>query len=430
MALLLPAFVLIVVIVFFLSIHNRYSTKQDDDKRPGRDGKDVNKSEKGESIYVTRLPHGAITDKPGEPATIDLSAVKPVATSFNWQIASPVPYRPWHNGPYHVTMGMRSGFVTSTRQNLTDFSGIKNTAIENWIEVDDTYLEKLTLKRELFEKHGDVTTQTLPGCEEAAFEGLHLLADYLPRRYPSMFRQSGENTIENMVTKETWDLARNASTWQRYHPLEVMGLLASEDFFLLQTDSQTGVSSLKAGAVCFPGKSCVAQFTPTTDRETAGWKIQDRIGHSLWQIHAGKVPQYESKLAKSMDRFFVRMRVGSAITRFNYAIDDSNELFHPHSHHNLSAEKKVRLEDLHLRVERQFLQRLPKTRALLFSIRTYITPITEVTKDKEVAAALRNSMASYTDDVAKYKNKPLWNSVLADHLEEVLNDCRLEKVRI
>ncbi|TIA46500.1 hypothetical protein D6C79_05153, partial [Aureobasidium pullulans] len=369
MALLLPAFVLIVVIVFFLSIHNRYSTKQDDGKRPGRDGKDVNKSEKGESIYVTRLPHGAITDKPGEPATIDLSAVKPVATSFNWQIASPVPYRPWHNGPYHVTMG------------------IKNTAIENWIEVDDTYLEKLTLKRELFEKHGDVTTQTLPGCEEAAFEGLHLLADYLPRRYPSMFRQSGENNIENMVTKETWDLARNASTWQRYHPLEVMGLLASEDFFLLQTDSQTGVSSLKAGAVCFP----------------AGWKIQDRIGHSLWQIHAGKVPQYESKLAKSMDRFFVRMRVGSAITRFNYAIDDSNELFHPHSHHNLSAEKKVRLEDLHLRVERQFLQRLPKTRALLFSIRTYITPITEVTKDKEVAAALRNSVASYTDDVAKYK---------------------------
>lgn len=148
--------------------------------------------------------------------------------------------------------------------------------------------------------------------------------------------------------------------------------------------------------------------------------MQDRIGHSLWQIHAGRVPQYETKLAKSMDRFFMRMQVGSAITRFNYAIDDSDELYHPHSHHNLSVDKKVRLEDLHLRVERQFLQRLPKTRALLFSIRTYITPITEVTKDKEVAAALRTSVGSFTEDVAGYKNKALWDSVLSEHLKQVL----------
>ena len=30
----------------------------------------------------------------------------------------------------------------------------------------------------------------------------------------------------------------------------------------------------------------------------AGFKIEERIGQSLWGIHAGKVPQYESKLAK------------------------------------------------------------------------------------------------------------------------------------
>lgn len=278
----------------------------------------------------------------------------------------------------------------------------------------------MALKRELFEKQRDIVTQVLPGCEEVAFESLYLLAEYLPRRYPTMFQWTEKRTLENLVTKETWDLSRNAPTWDRYHPLEVMSLLAPEDFVIMQTNPATGVSSLKAGAVCFPGKSVEDIKITTSNFDAAGWRMKDRIGHSLWQIHAGKVPQYETKLAKSMDRFFVRMQVGSAITRFNYAIDDSDELYHPHSHHNLVADKTVHLEDLHLRVERQFLQRLPKTRALLFSIRTYITPITEVTKDKAVAAALRTSVGSFTEDVAGYKNKALWNSVLCDHLEQVL----------
>ncbi|KAG9604068.1 hypothetical protein KCU77_g1941, partial [Aureobasidium melanogenum] len=132
--------------------------------------------------------------------------------------------------------------------------GIKRTVIQDWIEIDNTYLEKMVLKRELFEKQRDVVTQVLPGCEEAAFESLHLLADYLPRRYPTMFQWTEKRTFENLVTKEKWDLTRDASTWNRYHPLEVMALLAPEDFVIMQTDPATGVSSLKAGAVCFPGK--------------------------------------------------------------------------------------------------------------------------------------------------------------------------------
>ena len=156
----------------------------------------------------------------------------------------------------------------------------------------------------------------------------------------------------------------------------------------------------------------------------AGFKIEERIGLTLWGIHAGKVPQYESKLAKSMDRFFQRLKVGSAMSRFNYAIDDSAELFHRHSHHNLSLhdpEKAPVLSDLHLRVERQVLQRLPRSRALLFTIRTYVTPIVEVTRDRQVAEALRTSVNSFTEDVARYKNKSLWNETLQQHLSEVLD---------
>lgn len=150
---------------------------------------------------------------------------------------------------------------------------------------------------------------------------------------------------------------------------------------------------------------------------------------SLWQIHAGKVPQYEEKLAKSMDRFFLRLRADKPFMRFNYAIDNSSELFHINSHHNLTLEtleKPLTLGQLHLRVERQFLQRLPKSQAIVFSIRTYVTPITEVTKDLNVARALRTSVASYSPQVSKYKNKPLWDALLTAHLNEILPPTKEE----
>ncbi|KAF2647687.1 hypothetical protein K491DRAFT_709108 [Lophiostoma macrostomum CBS 122681] len=315
---------------------------------------------------------------------------KPRSPSFDWTQQEEIPYRPWYNGPYHITMGL------------------KRMDVEDWIEIDKTYMERYRLKKDLFENHREDVMQIQDGVEDAAFEALELLINVLPKRYPTMFKKIDGTTIQNLVTGDTWDTARGASTWEKYHPMQVMSLLATEDFFIMHTDDE-GRSSLKAGVVCFP----------------AGWKIKERIGHSLWQIHAGKVPQYESKLAKSMDRFFQNMRVDGSIQRFNFAIDDSNELFHPHSHHNLTADqvgKDPALEDLHLRVERQALQRLPNSRSLLFSIRTYVTPITKVTMDREVAEALRTSVESYSPDVAKYKNKPLWERVVAAHLQEVLED--------
>ena len=123
-----------------------------------------------------------------------------------------------------------------------------------------------------------------------------------------------------------------------------------------------------------------------------------------------------------MDRFFLRLRADSPMSRFNYAIDLSGELFHIHSHHNLRAEDlpaPVSVQQLHLRVERQVLQRLPHTGAIVFSIRTYLTPITEVTKDANAARALRTNVRSFSEEVAVYKNKALWNDALEEHLEEV-----------
>ncbi|KAL4879322.1 hypothetical protein BJY04DRAFT_220177 [Aspergillus karnatakaensis] len=324
-----------------------------------------------------------------EPSSIDVSGIKPLKPDFDWRHQEPTPWRPWNNGPYHITMGL------------------KPANVENWIEIDNTYLDKYNLKRKLFHQHRSEVLQVLPGCDDGLFEALDLLKETLIRRYPTMFTLANKHTITNLVTGDIWDLSRGAETWKTHHPLEVMSLLRTEDFFLLYSDPETGTTTLKAAGVCFP----------------AGWKIEERIGKTLWGIHAGRVPQYETKLAKSMDRFFMRLKVGGSISRFNYAIDISDTLFHRHSHHNVTElASPLELKDLHIRVERQVLQRLPKSRALLFTIRTYVTPITEVTKDFEIARALKTSTGSYADDVARYKNKHLWDGLLQGHLKEVLGE--------
>lgn len=132
--------------------------------------------------------------------------------------------------------------------------GLKQASVEDWIELDDTYLAKYKMKKNLYQNHRQEVLAALPGCEDGLFEALNLLKDTLIRRYPTMFRLQTRHIIENLVTGDVWDLHRDASTWETHHPLEVMGLLSTEDFFLLQNEKETGESRLKAAAVCFPGK--------------------------------------------------------------------------------------------------------------------------------------------------------------------------------
>lgn len=127
---------------------------------------------------------------------------------------------------------------------------------EGWIELDKTYISRLDYKRQLFSQHHDETVAFLPGSEEASFEALEMLVNFLPSRYPSMFGKTPQG-IRNHVTGENWDLRRCSDIWtkKKMHPLEVMGFLSTEDWVIMQKDPEGGDEyHLRAGAVCFPCK--------------------------------------------------------------------------------------------------------------------------------------------------------------------------------
>ena len=76
---------------------------------------------------------------------------------------------------------------------------------------------------------------------------------------------------------------------------------------------------------------------------------------------------------------------------------------------------------LRLRTERQTLRRLPKSGAILFTIRTYLFPVTELGKERGVPARMANAIRSWPADVAKYKRSSLYKDVLLEYLDECAN---------
>ena len=54
-----------------------------------------------------------------------------------------------------------------------------------------------------------------------------------------------------------------------------------------------------------------------------------------------------------------------------------------------------------MRVERQTLRRLPRTGAILFTIRVYLTPLEQLVREPDVPGRMASAIRSWPEDVAK-----------------------------
>jgi hypothetical protein len=76
------------------------------------------------------------------------------------------------------------------------------------------------------------------------------------------------------------------------------------------------------------------------------------------------------------------------------------------------------IEDLYFRSERQSLRRLPRSKALLFTVRTYFEPITTIAKEPHVPGRLAEAIEEWDEETSKYKGKHHWAGILLPYLHE------------
>ena len=282
------------------------------------------------------------------------------------------PYLPFEGGRFRLAMGLMP------------------LPSAEWIEIDHRFSADLAAKHALLQaRHADVFA-ALPEADGASAELLALLARHLPHHHPAAFRRAGDQLVVR-ATAETWDVAQPA-----LHPLDLAGRLVQEDLCLLLAEG--GPYRLVAASLCSPAR----------------WRLADKIGQPLGAIH-DPVPGYGAKLAAPVERFFALLKPGKLVWRLNWGIVDDPAPFQPVAREAAAPVTADNAgERLWLRVERQTLQRLPATGAVVFTIRTHITGLAAAIRSRtsalELAAALRDMPA----DTSRYKHiAPIAPALLA-----------------
>lgn len=292
--------------------------------------------------------------------------------------------------------------------------GLRSLDLNTWIEVDAEFSPYLARKRELLHHHYSDVWAALPGSETGQQEVLALLLEHLPTRFPTHYQRDARS-ITNRITGERWNL----DDWGD-RPLDLAGRLVQEDLCLmlpgplLANDSDPGKSMdngmdngyrLAAASLCFP----------------LYWRLQEKLGQPIGQIHA-PVPGYAKTLERPVDGFFSRLQPHRPGYRFNWSIVDTPELFLGlHRQHQMadSISAAAAGERLWIRVERQTLRRLPLSNGVLFTVRTYIYPLSILVQHPDAARGLQAAIAQIPPQMQLYKSINPIRAALNDYLSQI-----------
>ncbi len=283
-------------------------------------------------------------------------------------------YFPFDGNPYQPKMGVQ--------------------ALEpaQWIEIDPERWDfEIALREKLVATKPEVVLGALPEASDACFELRELLAAHLAAHAPDRYRLEGNSLT---VRGKTHPAPKT--------PLEALAQLATwtqEDWAILQGESAPRVV---AGAILFPSR----------------WKLPDKLGLDPVGVHQ-PVPNFHT-IAAPVDRVLSRIRDGFPLWRVNWTIHDSDDLHVPDPH---PCDPDLTLANVlsksFVRTERQTLRRLPRSNAVVFSIRTYLYRISDVVTDPERHRKLLGTLEGMPRVSADYKGMKDFYDLLIGALRAV-----------
>lgn len=235
---------------------------------------------------------------------------------------------------------------------LSRLPGMVPLAPGDWLRVDEVYAGQMAERERLIATRPEAVHALLPEAFAAAVEVLEAAEGLLPAlgfaARPGGWRCPDGRQVDV----------------DRANPLLTLGRLVQEDLCILQPGD--GAHVLTGAILCFP----------------ASWTLAEKIGRGLPGIHR-PVAGYAGDLQARVQRLFDAIRPEQGLWRAN-ALDYADPaLFQPRS----ETETRPRGEGRrgYIRSERQCLIRLPRTRAVVFSIHTYIARRETLSPEQEAA---------------------------------------------
>jgi len=229
-----------------------------------------------------------------------------------------------------------------------------------WLLPDRHRGRELALRRSLVIRAGAHVVGILHGTDAACAEAAALVDRWLAT-YRSGVRPAGSAGPDELP------------------PLVRAGLAVQEDLCVMVRDGDEW--RLGAAVVCFP----------------SFWRLGDKLGRTQQDVHV-PVPRYDVELSARVSKLLDRLSPGRIVARRNWGFASSAHLFVP----DVAALGDPGAFDparWWLRSERQTLQRLPVSGAVLFTIRVQLAPLEAVGARPSLAARLVEAMDSWPPEL-------------------------------
>ncbi|ETX14691.1 hypothetical protein OCH239_22060 [Roseivivax halodurans JCM 10272] len=217
--------------------------------------------------------------------------------------------------------------------------GIAPLDPDAWIMTDDAFAAQMAERERLLHNVPEAVLGEIEGAKPAVAEALGVILDALPQGY---IRSAGVVTRPDGVSV----------TLDADNPLVTVGRLVQEDVCILTKPEDGEEHVLAAAVLCFPAR----------------WRLAEKLGRPLISIHE-PVPDYDDRIAPRVQRLFDGIGVGRPLWRCNELWTSNPTLHRPDPP---TSRPKWNEDPLYLRSERQCLVRLPQTRAIVFTIHTWM----------------------------------------------------------
>jgi hypothetical protein len=225
-----------------------------------------------------------------------------------------------------------------------------------WLKRDEVFAEQMAYRDRLIAERPEDVHALLPGAEGAAEELLDAVLAHVEGA-PGYARRGGSVRRPDGV-----EVPLDGP------PLIAAGRLAQEDFCLLEKAEGTTEHRLTGAILCFP----------------SNWTLAEKLGHGLARIHL-PVEAYDEGIARRVQRMFDLIRPEAPVMRANLLVYGKHDLYNPRR--EFDRHRPAPDEARFIRVERQVLMRLPRTRAVVFSIHTYMAEPTALTPEQRAGLA-------------------------------------------
>lgn len=219
--------------------------------------------------------------------------------------------------------------------------GIAPLDPDQWLMIDDAYGAQMALRQELIATKRDQVIAIDAAAMPAAQELLGQVVEFFTRTGAMQVADGVVQTPDGRCVPVDYD-----------DPMGCMGQITQNDFAVMEKRGDEHV--LTVAVLCFP----------------ASWLLAEKFMCGLIGIH-DLVDPYDDQIAKRVQRLFDGIQVDRPLWRFNALRYADPALFQPRSMYARRPSEE-RHASRYLRSERQTLIRLPKTRAVVFGIHTFI----------------------------------------------------------